>query len=73
MRLEIEEHNNKVEISSEVSNQHVDLVIKVPQRSSIDVELYKGGDINIDGGNGSLELESYDGMIIAKHFRDYCC
>jgi hypothetical protein len=67
MRLEIEERNNEVEISSEVSNQHVDLVIKVPQRSSIDVELYKGGDINVDGVSGGLELEAYQGMIIAKN------
>jgi len=67
MRLEIEEKNNEVEISSEVSNQHVDLVIKVPQRSSVDIELYKGGDINIDGVNGGLELEAYEGMIIAKN------
>jgi len=67
MRLEIEEKNNEVEISSELPNQHVDLVIKVPQRSSVEVELYKGGDINIDGVNGGLELESYQGMIIAKN------
>lgn len=67
MRLEIEEKNNEVEISSEVSNQHVDLVIKVPQRASVEVELYKGGDIKIDGVNGGLELESYEGMIIADN------
>ena len=67
MRLEIEEDNNDVEISSESSNQHVDLVIKVPQRSSIEVELHKGGDINIDGISGGLELEAYGGMIIAKN------
>ncbi|NQZ83627.1 MAG: hypothetical protein HRT52_21725 [Colwellia sp.] len=67
MRLEIEEKNNIVKISSEVSNQHVDLVIKVPQRSSLEVELYKGGDINIDNINGGLELEAYQGMIIAKN------
>jgi len=67
MRLDIEERNNEVEISSEVSNQHVDLVIKVPQRSSVEIELYKGGDINIDGVNGGLELESYEGMITAKN------
>jgi hypothetical protein len=67
MRLEIEEKNNNVEINSELLNQHVDLVIKVPQRSSLEVELYKGGDINIDGVNGALELESYQGMIIAKN------
>ncbi len=67
MRLEIEEDNNDVEISSEFSNQHVDLVIKVPQRSSIEVELHKGGDINIDGISGSLELEAYGGMIEAKN------
>jgi len=67
MRLKIEERNNKVEISSEVSNQHVDLIIKVPQRSSVDAELYKGGDINIDGVNGGLELEAYEGMILAKN------
>lgn len=67
MRLEIEEKNNDVEISSEFSNQHVDLVIKVPQRSSVEVELHKGGDINIDGISGGLELEAYGGMIIAKN------
>ncbi|PKG84975.1 hypothetical protein CXF85_05020 [Colwellia sp. 75C3] len=66
-RLEIEEKNNDVEISSEFSNQHVDLVIKVPQRSSIEVELHKGGDISIDGISGSLELEAYGGMITAKN------
>jgi len=67
MRLEIEEQNNQIDISSEVSNQHVDLVIKVPQRSSIEVELYKGGDINVDGVSGGLELEAYQGMIIANN------
>jgi len=67
MRLEIEERDNQVEISSEVSNQHVDLVIKVPQRSSVEVELYKGGDINIDGIQGALELEAYGGMINASN------
>lgn len=67
MRLEIEEKNNEIEINSEVSNQHVDLVIKVPQRSSVDLELYKGGDINVDGIKGGLELEAYEGMIIAKN------
>jgi len=67
MRLEIEERNNKVEISSAVSNQHVDLVIKVPQRSSVEVELYKGGDIKVDGIKGGLELEAYQGMIIADN------
>jgi len=67
MRLEIEEKNNEVEIISEVSNQHVDLVIKVPQRSLVEVELYKGGDINIDGISGGLELEAYEGMITATN------
>ncbi|MEW6998230.1 hypothetical protein AADZ86_11040 [Colwelliaceae bacterium BS250] len=67
MRLEIEEKNNEVAISSQVINQHVDLVIKVPQRASINLELYKGGDINIDGISGGLELEAYEGMIIAKN------
>lgn len=67
MRLEIKEKNNDIDISSEVSNQHVDLIIKVPQRSSVKIELYKGGDININGVNGGLELEAYQGMIIAEN------
>ncbi len=67
MRLEIEEKNNDVEISSEALNQHLDLIIKIPQRSSVEVDLHKGGDINIDGINGALELEAYGGMIIAKN------
>ena len=65
MRLEIEEDDNEVEITSELMNQHVNLVVKVPMASSLDIEVYQGGDINIKNISGSIELESYQGSIIA--------
>ena len=67
MRLEIEEQGNEVEISSEQVNQYVNLLIKIPMRSKVSVELYQGGDINIDGIGGSLELEAYEGGINATN------
>ena len=67
LHLEIEEENNEVEITSETMNQHVDLVIKVPSKSSVSIELYQGGGIEIDNVHGELELESYQGGVNAKN------
>ena len=65
MRLEIEEDDNEVEITSEFMNQHVNLVVKVPMASSLDIEVYQGGDITINNISGSIELESYQGSVYA--------
>jgi len=65
MRLDIEEDNNEVEISSESINQHVNLTVKVPMASSLDINVYQGGDINIKNTQGSIEIESYQGSITA--------
>lgn len=67
LRLEIEEDNNVVEIKSEISTQYVNLIIKVPHRSKLDISLYYGGDIKVDSVQGGIELESYKGAIYANN------
>jgi len=67
LHLEIEEENNEVEITSESMNQYVDLVIKVPSKSSVELEVYQGGDIHVEDIQGSLELESFQGGITASN------
>jgi hypothetical protein len=66
MQLEIEEDDNEVEISSEYSTQRVILHIKVPTRASLDIELYQGGDVEINNIAGAIEAEAFKGSIIAN-------
>jgi len=65
LRLEIEEDDNEVEISSESMNQHVNLVVKVPMTASLDIEVYQGGDITINNISGGIEVEAYQGSVTA--------
>lgn len=66
MQLEIEEEDNEIEISSEYSTQNVILHIKVPKRTRLDIELYKGGDVEINNISGAIEAEAFKGSIIAS-------
>jgi len=65
--LEVEEENNEIEIVSQTVNQHVALVIKVPFSASVAVEVYQGGNIDVNNVKGSLELKSYQGGISAMN------
>jgi hypothetical protein len=66
MQLEIEEEDNEIEISSEYSTKNVILHIKVPMRTSLDIELYQGGDVEISNIAGAIEAEAFKGSIIAN-------
>lgn len=57
---------NYHEISSEYSTQNVILHIKVPKRTRLDIELYKGGDVEINNISGAIEAEAFKGSIIAN-------
>lgn len=66
MNLEIEESDNEVEISSEFSTSRIDLVVKVPSTSALEVELYKGGDVIVSNLSGPIEIETWQGDIVAR-------
>lgn len=66
MNLEIEESDNEVEITSEFSTSRIDLLVKVPVNSVLEVELYKGGDVMVSNLSGPIEIETWQGDIIAK-------
>ena len=66
MKLEIEEEDNEVYITSQYSTQHVVLDIKVPRRADLGIEVYKGGNISISNISGSIEASAYQGGITAN-------
>lgn len=78
VHLNIEESDNEVEIESELDNRLIDLRIRVPKASSVDAELFAGGDITVKSLSGSLELGNHrggvnayqvDGPIVAETWR----
>ena len=67
IRLEIEEYNNVVKVSSKVPTQYVDLIIKIPQYSKLTVSLFTGGDITVDSVLGIINLDAFEGAIYAEN------
>lgn len=65
IHLEIEENKNKVEIETMNRNQRVDLMVKVPFNSNLDVQLHRGDDIKIEKVYGSIEVMNARGSITA--------
>lgn len=63
--LEIEERNNRVEISTGIMNRQMDLKILVPRRTSMEVATVNGGEIVVEGVTGELELDNVNGPITA--------
>lgn len=66
MQLSIEEDDNEIDISSEYSTQKVVLHIQVPKSTSLDIELYQGGDVEIKDIAGAIEVSAFKGGINAK-------
>ena len=64
--IRIEERNNKVEISSQSRNQMVNLTVKVPHKSSVSLQVHKGGDIKVSDVSGAMELANHRGAIYAE-------
>ncbi|MFC2156737.1 DUF4097 family beta strand repeat-containing protein [Acidobacteriota bacterium] len=61
--LSIEENDNYVEISVQAWRQTVNLDIRVPFNSSLQLHSYKGGDITVANVKGELEIDNYSGSI----------
>lgn len=66
MQLSIEEEDNEIDISSEYSTQKVVLHIQVPKTTRLDIELYQGGDLEINNIAGAIEASAFKGNIIAN-------
>ena len=75
--LEIEEEDNKMEISASSWKQTVDLMIQVPYSTSLELQAFNNGNIvveNVKGEievghhNGSLTLNNISGNVLAHNF-----
>ena len=65
MQLEIEKRGNSVSIGTMNRNQYVELTLKVPFKSDLELQLHRGGDINVNNVQGSLDIQNLRGGIKA--------
>ncbi len=61
--LEVEEDNNHVEIEVESIHKTVDVTLKVPFKTSLDLGTHHNGKITVDNITGDLEIENHHGSI----------
>jgi hypothetical protein len=66
INLQIQESANRVDITSEFTTYHIDLLVRVPKNSSVDAQLYDGKQIDVSNVTGAIELESWKGDIYAS-------
>ena len=67
--LEIEEDDNEISIGSMNRNQNIELVLKVPFNSNLELGLHRGEDIVIKDVHGSIEVSNHSGPITATGIR----
>lgn len=74
-KLEIEEKNNHVDISTDQFNKKIDIEIKVPKNFSLELGTVNHGDIyvsNVEGShemsnvNGDIEMYAISGSVVAS-------
>ncbi|MEJ2722875.1 MAG: hypothetical protein P8181_17320 [bacterium] len=61
--LTVEEYQNKVEIETESWMHAVDLVIKVPRRTSLKLSCVNRGDIRVENITGDVEASNMNGAV----------
>lgn len=67
--LEAEEAGNVVSISADSWSRAIELRIEVPAGSSLELSTVNGGDIEVEGVTGELELSNTNGEIHVKEVR----
>lgn len=65
--LEIEEENNHIEIGVESYKRTIDLDIKVPVKTSLNLTAVNHGDIYVENVEGELEIENVNGRVTLKN------
>jgi len=66
VNVNIEERNNKVSIESHSSRQNIELSLRVPFNSNLELAVNKGKGIFVNNVYGNIEIESARGPISAK-------
>lgn len=61
--LTVEEYQNKIEIGTESWAHPVDLVIKVPVATSLELSCVNSGDIKVENVTGDLEVTNVNGSV----------
>jgi DUF4097 and DUF4098 domain-containing protein YvlB len=61
--LTVEEHDNKIEIDTDSWANPVDLIIKVPHRTSLELSCVNSGDIRVENITGDIEVSNTNGAI----------
>jgi DUF4097 and DUF4098 domain-containing protein YvlB len=61
--LSVEEYKNKIEINTDSWNNPVDLVIKVPKMTSLELSCVNSGDINVGNISGDVEASNINGTV----------
>ena len=65
--IEVEEHNNKVEISTESWKRAIDVNLKVPRNTSLMLHCVNRGDIYIEGVSGDFDVNNVNGAVTMKN------
>ena len=61
--LEVEEYNNKVEISTESWKRAIDVSLRVPKRASLNLSCVNDGNIRVSDIIGNLEVNNVNGGV----------
>lgn len=61
--LRVEEENNVVDIGTSSFNSPVDLVIRVPHRSSLDLKTVNDGDVDVKNVEGEIDVTDINGAV----------
>ncbi len=65
--LTVEEDNNEMEISVESWKRAIDLTIKVPTKTSLNLSCVNNGNINVENVDGDIEVNNTNGAIKLKN------
>lgn len=65
--LEVEEHNNRIEISTESWKRTIDVNMKVPRNTSLKLNCVNHGDIYVEGVSGELDVNNVNGSVTLKN------
>ena len=61
--LEVEEEGNVMEVRAEAMNRTVDVALKVPRRTSLELNTVNDGDITVESVEGDIEVNNTNGAV----------
>ncbi len=65
--LEVEEQDNRIEISTESWKRTIDVDLKVPRNTSLKLHCVNHGDIYVEGVSGELDVSNVNGSVTLKN------